>query len=278
MSAAVPRLDRISPEPPALRGLLREYRASAGLFATLVRRTILVRYSQTAIGIAWASLQPLALMLVFSLFFGMLVRMPSDGIPYPLFFCTGLWVWQFAAQAVSQGSAAVLANSHIVGKVYFPRALLPAAAVAVALIDLLAAAPALLAVMLACGAVPDPLGLLVFALTLLAGGALLLGLALWLAALQVLFRDTAYLVPFALQVWMFASPVIYPASLVPEGWRLLYALNPMVAMVDAARFAFAGGPAPGAATLLPAFLVSLAVLGAGHRFFRRRQGQFADAV
>jgi lipopolysaccharide transport system permease protein len=244
----------------------------------LVRRTMLVRYSQTAIGIAWAMLQPLALMLVFSLFFGLLVRVPSDGIPYPLFFCVGLWVWQFAGQAVAQGSTAVIANDHIVSKVYFPRAMLPAAAVAVALVDMVAAAPALAAVMVAYGSVPDPLGILVFLGALIALCMLLLGLALWLSALQAFYRDVAYLVPFSLQLWMFVSPIIYPASIVPDAWRAIYGLNPMVAVVEAARAAFAGGPLPGSATLLPAFAVSITSLLAGHRYFRLREAQLADVV
>ena len=275
---AAPRVTRITPGASPVRVLLAEYRESWGLFAMLVRRTILVRYSQTIVGVGWAMLQPLALMLIFSTFFGFLARMPSDDIPYPLFFCAGLWAWQLAAQAVGQGSVAIVANGHIVGKVYFPRAMLPAAAVAVALLDLLAAAPALALVMLVYGAVPDPLGVLVFLLTLLATIALLLGVTLWLSAPQALYRDTAYLVSFLLQLWMFVSPVIYPASLVPEGWRTAYAMNPMAAFVEATRFAFAGGPPPAAEEIAAAILVSLAALLLGHRFFRLREAHFADAV
>ncbi|HYC02348.1 MAG TPA: ABC transporter permease [Azospirillaceae bacterium] len=261
--------------PPGLRHDMAELWRHRGLFAMLVWRILAVRYKQTLIGSAWAVLQPFILMLVFTVFFGWLVRIPSDGMPYPLFFFTGLWMWTFVSQAFLAGAGAVVANGHIVSKVYFPRALLPAATVAASVVDFLVGLPALVALMAWYGVVPG-WGLAAFPLALAVAGIMGLGLALWFSALWVFYRDTAYLLPFLAQLWMFASPVIYPASLVEPEWRAVFALNPMVGIIDATRWAFAGGPAPDPGLLAISAVAALLVLVTGYVFFRRREPLFTD--
>lgn len=248
-----------------------------GLFAILVWRILVVRYKQTLIGSSWAIVQPFALMIVFTVFFGWLVRIPTDGSPYPVFFFTGLWVWTFVSQSVLNGAAAVVANGHIVGKVYFPRVLLPAAAVVAALVDFLVGLPALVALMAWYGIAPG-WGLPAFPLVLAIAALMALGLALWFAALWVFYRDVAYLLPFIVQLWMFASPVLYPLSLVPAEWQAVYALNPMVGIAAATRWAFAGGPPVAPHLLTISAVAALAAAAAGYRFFRRREPLFTDHV
>ncbi|HYE48754.1 MAG TPA: ABC transporter permease [Azospirillaceae bacterium] len=260
---------------PGLREDAGELWRHRGLFAMLVWRILAVRYKQTLVGSAWAVLQPFLLMLVFTVFFGWLVRIPSDGVPYPLFFFTGLWMWSYLSQCFLAGAASVVANGHIVGKVYFPRALLPAATVAASVVDFLVGLPALAALMAWYGIVPG-WGLLAFPAAFLIATAMGLGLALWFAATWVFYRDTAYLLPFLAQLWMFASPVIYPLSLVPAEWRELYALNPMVGVAAATRWAFAGGPPVEPRLLLVSAGAALLVLATGYRYFRRREPLFTD--
>ena len=247
------------------------------LFRALVWRIIAVRYRVTFIGTAWALLQPFSLMVVFTVFLGLLARMPSDGIPYPIFFYSGVLAWQLVAQAVLQGTATVVANDHLVKRLYFPRSLLPAAAVTASLFDFLVALPGLFLLMAVYGMIPSA-GIFAFPLAILLATSLALGLALWGAALNVFYRDISYVVPFLVQIWMFASPVIYPESLVPEKLHWLYASNPMVTIIGITRWAFAGGPTVPMFSMAISGAVSFVILVLGYRFFRRREASFSDVI
>ncbi|MDB4883975.1 MAG: Transport permease protein [Gemmatimonadetes bacterium] len=271
-----PRLVHIQPSSGwvSLRlGDLWEYRE---LVYFLVWRDIKVRYKQTALGAGWAVLQPLATMLVFSLFFGRLARMPSDGIPYPLFSLAALVPWTFVANGLSQASASIVTNQHLVTKVYVPRLAIPIATVIAGLLDLAIAGLVLVVVMLWDGRVPDASALWVVPLSLLAVAAAL-GSGLWLAALNVRYRDVKYVVPFLTQLWLFVTPVAYPTSLLPARWRALYALNPMVGVVEGYRWALFGGAAP-TALIASSIVGATLLLLTGAMFFRRVERSFADLV
>jgi len=247
------------------------------LFGVLVWRLIIVRYKETTIGIAWAVLQPIGLMLVLVIFFGVFARVPSNGVPYPLFVYPGLLIWQFCSQSFNQGSMAIVNNGQLVTRVYFPRGLLPAAVVSASLVDLLLAFPALLVLMLYYGVSPS-VGALILLPMLVVTVLLSLGVALLFSCLNVFYRDVVYVLPFLTQIWMFSSPVIYPLSMVPERWQFVYALNPLVAVIETARWGFAGGPPVRIADLAIALAVSLAVFGVGVRYFHRREPIFSDII
>ncbi|TAD92219.1 MAG: ABC transporter permease [Alphaproteobacteria bacterium] len=256
---------------------LRELWQHRDLLWMLTWRGIHVRYKQAVIGAGWAILQPLALMAVFSIFFGLIVRIPSDGIAYPLFVYSGLTLWQFTARAVHEGAGAIALNPHLVAKIYLPRLYLPLAAILAAAVDLAASFVALL-VMLAIYQVVPGWQVIVLPLVLLLVAATVVGMAAFLAAMWALYRDVAHLLPFLLQVWMFCTPVIYPTSMVPAAWQWVYALNPMVTAVDALRWALLGGVAPTPSMILASTLVALALLVFGYCWFRRREGVMPDAV
>lgn len=252
---------------------LWEYRE---LVYFLVWRDIKVRYKQTALGAGWAVLQPLASMAVFSLFFGRLAHMPSDGIPYPLFSLAALVPWTFFANGLSQASASIVTNQHLVTKVYVPRLAIPLATVLAGLMDLGIAGLVLVVAILCRGRVPGAGALWVLPLSLLAVAAAL-GSGLWLAALNVRYRDVKYVVPFLTQLWLFVTPVAYPTSLLPARWRAVYALNPMVGVVEGYRWALFGGQAP--TTLIASSIAgALLLLCTGAMYFRRVERTFADIV
>lgn len=256
---------------------LDELWVARGMLNALVWRLLKVRYANTMIGAGWAVLQPLSLMIVFTVFLGMLVRVPSDGIPYALFVYCGLVFWQFASNGFGQGSASVVLNVHLVTKVYFPRVFLPLAVILSGLADLVFGLPALVALMLYFGFIPGwPLLLLPF-FVLLAMIAVF-GSALWGAALYVVYRDVAHVLPFLAQVWMFVTPVIYPVSVVPEKFLWLYALNPMVAVVEGGRWIFAGGAAPSLPLLIVSTVSAILILVTGYIYFRRREAIFPDLI
>jgi lipopolysaccharide transport system permease protein len=242
----------------------------------LVWRDIKVRYKQTTLGAAWAILQPLATMAVFSVFFGRLARMPSDGLPYPLFSLAGLVPWTYFSTALSNGSASVVSSQQLVSKVYFPRLLIPIASVATPLVDLAVALLIVVAMLTGYGIAPSaalaalPLFVVLAAVTALAA-------SLWLSALHVRYRDVRYVVPFLVQFWLFVTPIAYPSSLVPARWRLFYALNPMAGVVDGFRWALAGGPWPGGLLLVSTAGVLIA-LATGLVYFRRLEHTFADVI
>ena len=253
---------------------LWEYRE---LLYFLIWRDLKVRYKQTVIGAAWAILQPFFTMLIFALFFGKLAGMPSDGVPYPLFAFAALVPWTFFAQGLTLSSNSLVANQGLISKVYFPRLVIPIATVASNVIDFVLAFAVLLGMMAFYRVAPTAN---VFWLPLLILLALVtaLGAGLWLSALNVLYRDVQYVVPFLVQVWLFATPIVYPSALVPESWRLLYAVNPMVGVVEGFRWALLDtDTAPGPMIFVSA-LAALALLQGGLFFFRRMEKSFSDVV
>lgn len=242
----------------------------------MVWRDIKVRYKQTALGAGWAILQPVLTMVVFTIFFGKLAKMPSDGIPYPVFSMAALVPWTYFSTALSSGSQSVVASQHMISKVYFPRLLVPIASILGPLIDFGIAFLVLTALMLWYGIVPGAAVLWLPALLLLSVLTAAAG-SIWLSALNVQYRDVRYVVPFVIQLWMFATPVAYSSSLVQGKWRLLYGLNPMAGVIDGFRWALIGGPSPGAMTLVSATVVILTLL-LGAAYFRRLEGTFADRI
>jgi lipopolysaccharide transport system permease protein len=246
------------------------------LFYLLVWRDLKVRYKQTFLGSSWTILQPLLLALVFTVFLGRLMRVPSDDIPYPAFAYAGLAAWSFFANACTGGSYSLIGNAHLINKVYFPRLLIPCAVVAVRLIDFLLASLILLPMLLYQGLTPTR-SLLLFPLFVLQLTLLSLGFGLLLAALNIKYRDVGTLLPVALQLLMFASPVVYPSTLVPEQWRGVYALNPIVGIIEGIRGAVFGRELDTYATAVSAGItVSLFIFSV--YCFRRAEEKFADVV
>jgi len=239
-------------------------------------RDIKVRYKQTALGAGWAIVQPLMTMVVFTIFFGRLAKLPSDGLPYPVFSMVALVPWTYFSSALSASSTSLAGYQHIVSKVYFPRLIVPMAAVVAPLVDFAIAFVILVALMAWYRVVPGAaIVWLPFLMLLAVATAAAVGV--WLSALNVQYRDVRYVVPFAIQLWLFATPVAYPASLVPERWRALYGLNPMAGVIEGFRYALAGGPAPGALTFVSAAVVAV-LLAAGFVHFRKVEGTFADVI
>jgi lipopolysaccharide transport system permease protein len=264
---------------PVNLGELWRYRE---LLWFLAARDVSIRYKQTALGVAWAVMQPLFTMIVFSVFFGRLAKMPSDGVPYPLFALTGLLPWQLFSYALTQSSNSLVNEQRLITKVYFPRLVVPLGSVLSGLADFAVAFVLLLCgigVHVATGGA-NPLGwpLLMLPAFVVFAVAAALSVGLWLAALNVQYRDVRYTVPFLAQMWLFLTPIAYPSSLVPEGWRTLYGLNPMTGVVEGFRWAMVGGPAPDAGMMAASILVTAALLVGGLFYFRRLETQFADVV
>ena len=247
------------------------------LFLILVWRTLKVRYQQTVIGVAWAVLQPLLLTVVFTVIFGLLARMPTDGIPYPIFVLSGLLVWQFVAQSTQHASTAVVANYHLVTRIYFPRILLPMASIAAHVFDLFCVLGLMAGFLVWYGLVPTA-GIVAFLPMLLLAAITVFGLSLWLGTLFVSYRDIGHLLPFMIQIWMFVSPVIYPLSLLPPKYTFLYALNPLVVVIQTSRWAFCGAAPPAGWMVAVAWVIALTLCVTGLWFFRRHEGTFADIV
>lgn len=243
----------------------------------LIWRDVKVRYKQTALGAAWAVLQPLATMGVFSIFFGRLAKMPSDGVPYPLFSLAALVPWTFFSQGLIQSANSLVGSQNLVTKVYFPRLAIPVAAILAGGVDFLLAFAMLLGAMAFYGAAPTA-QVVWLPLFLLLAFVTSLGVGLWLAAWNVRFRDVRYIVPFLAQLWLFATPIAYPSSLLSEPWRTVYGINPMAGVVEGFRWALLGtGRAPGPMVLVSA-AVALALLASGLFVFRRMERTFADVV
>jgi lipopolysaccharide transport system permease protein len=249
------------------------------LFVILAWRDVTVRYKQTVIGIAWAVLRPFLTMIVFTLIFGRMARLPSDGnAPYALLVFAGMLPWYLFSSVLSEASASVVGNANLVAKVYFPRIVMPLATMVVALIDFLISLLILVGLMLWYGFAP---GWSVFLLPLFVLLALLasIGPALWIAALNVKYRDFRYVIPFLLQIGLYVSPVGFSSAAVPEEWRLLYSLNPVVGVIDGFRWCLLGGDSK---LYMPGFLLSVCVAGVfawwGVRQFRRTERSFADLV
>jgi lipopolysaccharide transport system permease protein len=245
----------------------------------LVWRDIKVRYKQTAIGASWAIIQPVMTMVVFSVFLGRLAKVPSDGIPYPLFAFCGLVPWIFFANGLQQSSHSLVASMQLITKVYFPRLLIPTARVLAGLPDLALAFLILLGMAWHYDAGPSLLRCLWLPACVLLAFLTALGFGLWFSALNVKYRDVQHAVPFLIQIWLFATPIAYPASLVPDRWRTLYALNPMVGVVEGFRWALLGtGHAPWGPLFGVSALTTLVVLVTGAFFFRRVERTFADVI
>ncbi|HEY9283744.1 MAG TPA: ABC transporter permease [Pyrinomonadaceae bacterium] len=242
----------------------------------LIWRDLKVRYKQTVLGPAWVVLQPAAMTLVFTVFLGMLGRIPSDGVPYAPFAYAGLLLWTLLSNAVSSSAHSLVGSAPLITKIYFPRLLVPLATVAVRLVDFAVASVLLLVLLLAYGIAPT-WGLLVFPALVLELALLALALGLWSAALNVKYRDVGTLLPVALQFWMFASPVVYPASLVPEKWRWLYALNPLVGIIEGAR-ASLFGRAFDWGSIAASVVVTLLLTACAAYSFRRAEESFADFI
>jgi lipopolysaccharide transport system permease protein len=271
-----PRLITIRPSTGWVRLDLSELWQNRELLFFLVWRDLKVRYKQTVLGAGWAIAQPLFTMLVFSVFFGRLARMPSDGVPYPVFALAALVPWTFFAFGMSEAANSLVGNRSLITKVYFPRILVPAAPVVAGFADFAAAFVLLLGVMVSYGILPDYRVLAVVPLMLLATAAAL-GVGLWLAALNVQYRDVRYVLPFLTQLWLFATPIAYPSSLLSPAWRTVYGLNPMVGVVEGFRWALLGTPASGA-TLIVSIMSASILLVSGAMYFRRMERTFADLV
>lgn len=256
---------------------LRELWQYRELIYFLMWRDIKVRYKQTAIGAVWAVLQPFMTMVAFSLIFGRLLSVPSDGVPYPIFSYAALLPWTFFATTLAQSGTSLVSNSNLISKVYFPRLAIPIAVVLAGAIDFGIAFVILIGMMLFYGIVPG-MAVLSIPLFLLLAFMTALGVGLWLSALDVKYRDVRYTIPFLTQFWLFATPVAYPSSLIPEQWRLLYSLNPMAGVVEGFRWALlAKGEPPGRLILVSAAVVLLVFIS-GLFFFRRIENEFADVV
>jgi lipopolysaccharide transport system permease protein len=248
------------------------------LFYFLAWRDILVRYKQTAIGIAWAVLRPLLTMMVFVVVFGKLARLPSEGVPYPILVFTALLPWQMFANGITQSSGSLLDNSNLITKVYFPRLAVPTSAIIVSLVDFAISFLLLLALMAWFHLVPS-WRLLTLPLFVLLALTTALGCGFWLAALNVKYRDFRHVVPFLVQFGLYLSPVGFSSRVIPENWRLVYSLNPMVGVIDGFRWAVLGGTGHLSSTSLSlACAVSCAAFVLGVSYFRRVERTFADVI
>jgi lipopolysaccharide transport system permease protein len=256
---------------------LRELWAYRELLYFLTWRDIKVRYKQTALGAAWAVIQPFFTMVVFSLFFGRLAQIGSDGVPYPIFSYTALVPWTFFANGLGGSTNSLVGSANLIKKVYFPRLAIPLATVLSEAVDFAIAFVVLLAMMLYFGITPTA-NVVWLPLLVLLTVATSLGVGLWLSALNVQFRDVRYVVPFITQFWMFASPIAYPSSLLSEKWRTVYALNPMVGVVEGFRWALLGTQTAPGPMILVSSAMALAMLVGGAFYFRRMEKRFADVV
>jgi len=253
---------------------LWEYRELLYFF---IWRDVKVRYKQTFLGVAWAILQPFFTMVIFSLFFGKLAKMPSDGVPYPIFSYTALLPWMLFANGLSQSSNSLVAHSSLINKVYFPRLAVPVAAVLAGLVDFVPAFVTLLAMMLYFDLYPGVNVVWIPAFLLLAL-VTSLGAGIGLAAVNVRYRDVRHVVPFLVQCWLFITPIAYPTSLLPEFWRGLYALNPMVGVVEGFRWALLDTDVTPGPMILVSSCVAVAALIAAAFYFRRMERSFADVI
>jgi lipopolysaccharide transport system permease protein len=265
-------------EPPRAWRMLdwRELWAYRELLWVLGTRDVKVRYKQSVLGAAWALIRPLTAMAIFSIVFGHLAKMPSDGLPYPIFVFTALLPWTFFAGTVSASAQSLVGSSHLISKVYFPRLIIPLASVGAALVDLLVSL-AILLPMMAWYGIPWTAQLLAVPLLVVAVTVAALGVGTLLSALTVSYRDFTHITPFLVQIWMYATPIVFPLSLVPERWRWLLALNPMTGLVEGFRSAFLGRPFD-VPSLSIAVAISLAMLVAGVLYFEKAERRFADVI
>jgi lipopolysaccharide transport system permease protein len=268
---------RIQPAGESFLSDLRELWEFRELLYFLTWRDLKVRYKQTAVGVAWALLQPLAMMLVFTLFFGKLANIPSDGAPYPVFAYAGLLPWQLFSRTITESTNSLVADQRLITKVYFPRVLVPTAAGLAALVDFAVGLALLTLLLLLYGITPGtaafflPLFILLMLVTAL-------GISYWLSALNVEYRDIMYTVPFLNQFLMFLTPVVYPSSMVPDGWRFLYGLNPMAGVVEGFRWCLLGAGSCPSLMLVVSAAASIALFLGGLCWFRKRERTFVDSL
>lgn len=253
---------------------LWEYRE---LLYFLTWRDIKVRYKQTALGAAWAILQPMATMLIFSLFFGRLVKVPSDGIPYPLFAFAALVPWTFFSNGLNQSSNSLIASANLLKKVYFPRLAIPIATVLAGVVDFILAFLVLLLLIVYYRMTPT-INIVWTPLFLALAFITSLGVGLWMSALNVKYRDVRYVIPFLIQIWLFATPVAYPSSLLSQPWRTIYGLNPMVGVVEGFRWALLGTATAPGLMFVASSVAALLILITGAFYFRYMEKTFADVV
>jgi lipopolysaccharide transport system permease protein len=267
----------IEPNRPALH-YWRDVWRYRELFWFLTWRDILVRYKQTVIGVAWSVIRPLATMLAFTVVFGLLAKLPSEGVPYPLLVFAAMLPWNFCANALSESSGSLIGNANLLTKVYFPRIIIPVSSIIVSLIDFVISLIIMACIMMWYGYLPD-WRIVTVPIFLLQAFLPVAGAGLWFSALNVKYRDFRYVVPFLLQFGLYVSPVGFASSIVPEKWRLLYALNPMVGVIDGFRWALLRGAVelnwPG---LVISTLLSLALLASGLWFFRKAERILADVI
>jgi lipopolysaccharide transport system permease protein len=255
---------------------LTELWAFRELFWVLTARDVKVRYKQTVLGFAWAIIQPVMLMVVFSIFFGRLAKMPSDGYPYPIFVFAGLLPWTFFANAVSSSGSSLIGSAQLVSKVYFPRLIIPMASVGGGLIDFAIAAGVLLLLMIYYG-FGLTINLLMLPLLVTALILVAVGIGTLLSALTVAYRDFRYVIPFMVQLWLFVTPVVYPTSIVPQDWRWLLNLNPMVGIIEGFRSAFLGGSFDFVA-LASSLVVAAVMFTIGVAYFEKVERRLADII
>jgi lipopolysaccharide transport system permease protein len=268
---------RIAPATGWVSLKLRELWEYRELVYFLVWRDVKVRYKQTVLGAAWAIIQPFLTMVVFSLFFGQLAKIPSDGVPYPIFSYTALVPWTVFAYGLGQASNSLVNSAALIQKVYFPRLAAPMAVVLSSMVDFVPAFLVLLGMMFWYGLLPT-MHVLWLPLFLLLALVTSLGVGLWLSALNVQFRDIRYTVPFLTQLWLFATPIAYPSSLLPQPWRTLYGLNPMAGVVEGFRWALLGTVAAPGAMMVISTLIAVGFLVTGAFYFRRMEQTFADII
>jgi lipopolysaccharide transport system permease protein len=240
-------------------------------------RDIKIRYKQTAIGAAWAVLQPLLTMLIFSLFFGRLAHIPSEGLPYPIFYYSALLPWMYFAASLQNATNTIVENQRIITKVYFPRLALPLASVLSGLVDF-AVSFVMFAILMIYYGIRPTIAAVWFPAFILLAVLTALGVGLWLSALNALYRDVRYVLPFLVQFWLFASPVAYPASLVPEKWRWLYGLNPMAGVIEGVRWSLTGSASPPGRLVLVSSAAVVVLLMTGVAYFQKVEATVADIV
>ena len=280
MKIAIPKSSahtRIRPPGRLIPINFRELWEYRELLYFLTWRDVKVRYKQTAIGIAWVVLQPLAMMVVFTLFFGKLAKMPSDGIPYPLFSFAALLPWQLFSRTIAESTRSLVTEQRLITRVYFPRILVPSASSLAALVDFGISMGLLFIIMLFYGYMPGisiiwlPFFVILMVITAL-------GIGFWLSALNVEYRDVMYTIPFLNQFLMFLTPVVYPISIVPQEWRALYGLNPMVGVIEGFRWALLGSGEGPSLMLLVSAIISILLFLTGMIWFRKKEMTFVDAL
>lgn len=268
---------RIEPSHGWVSLKLRELWEYRELIYFFIWRDIKVRYKQTALGAAWAIIQPVFTMIVFSIFFGRLAKMASDGVPYPIFSYTALVPWSLFAHSLISSSNSLVSSSNLIKKVYFPRLALPISNALSGFVDFAIAFVVLLLMMVYYGIFPT-FNIVWLPVFLLLATITSLGVGLWLSALNVQFRDVRYTLPFLTQFWLFATPIAYPSSLLSEPWRTLYGINPMVGVVEGFRWALLGTQTRPGAIIIASFVAALSILIGGAFYFRRMEKNFADVV